>query len=155
MAPNHLVRLYPGLQGCGPIAASCYTSLAMKQFLLVLAAVCLCAAAADKKKQDVQIVEFKAVKREGGLTIDGRLRATGEKPLRRLTLHIDFMDSDKHVLATKQAPIDEDVLYPGDEAALHAVTEHPTHATQYRLRAFCQGDKEVGVANGGPFPVLD
>jgi hypothetical protein len=129
----------------------------MKLALIALSVLCLCASGADKKKKppDVQVVELKVRKDGSRVTVDGRVRATGLKPLRGLILSFDFIASGNAVMTTKQAPIDEEVLNPGDEAAIHAETEYPARSIEYRVRAYQQGDKELVVANPGPYPILN
>ncbi len=120
-------------------------------------ALCLCAHGADKKKKppDIQVLEVKA-RREGNMvTIDGRLRATGEKPISRLVLSFDFLGDGRAVLVTKKAGIDEDTLETGDEAPFHVETDCPAKAFEFNMNAFKNGGAELSVANAGPHPIAD
>lgn len=125
--------------------------------LIALGILCLCASGADKKKKppDVQILDVKVRREVDRVTVDVLVRAIGEKPIHDLVLAFDFMASGKSVMATKQAGVDEETLKPGDEASIHAQTEYPTRSIEYKVRAFQQGDRELVVANPGPYPILD
>ena len=128
----------------------------MRFVAIVAAVLCLCAQAADKKKPpDIQVLEVKA-RREGNLVkIDGRLRATGEKPIARLVLSFDFLGDGRAVLVTRKAGIDEDTLETGDEAPFHVETACPAKAIEIRINAFKNGSAEISVANAGPHPIVD
>ncbi len=129
----------------------------MKFLLIALGVLCLCASGADKKKKppDVQILDVKVRRDMDRVTVDARVRAIGEKPLHGLTLAFDFLASGKSVMSTKRAEVDEDTLKPGDEASIHAEAEYPTKSVEYRVRAFQVGDRELMVANPGPYPIID
>ena len=129
----------------------------MRFFPVALVLLCLCAGAADKKKKppDIQVLEIKA-RRDGSLvTIDGRLRATGEKPVSRLVLSFDFLASGHSVIVTKKAGIDEDTLQTGDEAPFHVETNCPPKAIEIGVSAFKNGNVELSVENPGPYPIVD
>src|SRR5258708_18062230 len=72
------------------------------QIVLVLALALTSTAAGKKKKPpDVQIVEASARRGESKVSLDGRLRNSGEKPIKALILLCDFMAPVRHD-ATKQ-----------------------------------------------------
>ena len=75
----------------------------MKVLLVALAALALCAFPADKKKKwsDVEILLAKAVHDGTEVTVDGRLRATADKPLLDLVLEFVFLASGKQVVTTR------------------------------------------------------
>jgi hypothetical protein len=83
------------------------------------------------------------------------LRATGDKPVSRLVLSFAFLASGHSVLVTKKAGIDEDTLQTGDEAPFHVETSFPPHAIEIAVTAFKNGNVELGVANPGPYPIMD
>ena len=127
----------------------------MKLLLVALAALALCASPADKKKKspDVQILLVKAVHDGADITVDGRVRATAEKPIVDLVLSFDFLASGKQVITTRKVAVDEPTLENGDEAAFHAATTYPRNAVEILVRAYVGGDRELIVANPGPFPI--
>jgi len=127
----------------------------MKLLLVALAALALCASPADKKKKssDVEILALKAVHDGTDVTLDGRVRATADKPLLDLVLEFEFQASGKQVVTTRTAPIDEAALENGDEAAFHAATAYPRNAVEILVRASAGGGRELIVDNPGPFPI--
>jgi hypothetical protein len=130
----------------------------MRWLLVVIAVLALCASGADKKKSSaVEVLLFKAVHDGADVTVDGRVRATAEKPIQNLVLEFEFLASGKQVVTTRKVAIDEPTLENGDEAAFHAATTYPRNAIQIRVRAYAGGDAngglEVILANPGPFPI--
>ncbi len=113
----------------------------------------LCASAAEKKPQEVTVVEFTA-KRDGGtILIDGRLRISGERPIENLVLAFDFLAGGRSSVATKQVEVDEPRLAPGDESAFHLAASAPARAVTIKVKAFRNRSLELGVENAGPFPI--
>jgi hypothetical protein len=102
-----------------------------------------------KKPADVQILETKAVREPTRITVDGRVRVTGEKPLHGLIIVFDFRSPEKEVVTTQKAVIDEDTL----EGVYHSEMADTARAVNYTIRAFDMHEKELRVANTGPFPI--
>ena len=127
----------------------------MKWLLVAIAALALCASGADKKKKplDVAVVSVKVVRDGTDVTVDGRVRATAEKPILDLVLEFDFLAFGKQVVTTQRVAIDEHTLEDGDEAAFHAATAYPPNAIQILVKAYASGDRSLSVANPGPFPI--
>jgi hypothetical protein len=118
--------------------------------LLLLA---LSAAVAQKKPADVQILETKAVRGISNITVDGRVKVTGDKPLHGLVIIFDFRSPEKEVVTSQKAIIDEDTLETGREGVFHSEMADSARAVRYTLRAFDMHEKELRVANPGPYPV--
>lgn len=126
----------------------------MRWLLVAMAALALCTSGADKKKSsEVEVLLVKAVHDGTEVTVDGRVRATAEKPIVGLELEFAFLASGKQVLITRKLTIDEPTLENGDEAAFHAVTTYPRNAIEILVRAYIGGNHELIVANPGPFPI--
>jgi hypothetical protein len=125
----------------------------MRLLLVVLAALALYAFPADKKKNAaVEVLTVKALHDGTDVTVDGRVRATADKPIVDLLLGFEFLASGKQVITTRKVAIDEPSLENGDEAAFHASTTYPRNAIQILIRAY-RGDMELVVSNPGPFPI--
>jgi hypothetical protein len=124
--------------------------------LIAAVAFCLCVSGADRKKPpDVQVMDIKA-QRDGEFTvIDGRVRATGPKPIAHLVLAFDFMAPGRVMITSKKVAMDEDMLESGAESAFHAETACPAKAVEYMVRALKDGRSELNVGNAGPHPILD
>jgi len=123
--------------------------------VLTIAALCFAvfAAAAPQKKADVQILDTKAVREAGKISVDGKVRVTGEKPLHGLVIVFDFRSPEKEVVTNQKAVIDEDTLETGKEGVFHSEMADSARAVRYTLRAFDGHEKELRVANPGPYPV--
>jgi hypothetical protein len=123
--------------------------------VLTIAALCftLFAAAAPQKKADIQILDTKAVRDAGKISVDGKVRVTGEKPLHGLVIVFDFRSPEKEVVTSQKAVIDEDTLETGREGVYHSEMADSARAVRYTLRAFDGHEKELRVANPGPYPI--
>jgi hypothetical protein len=128
----------------------------MRVSTIALLSLALFAAAAQqkpKKPADVQILESKAVREVSKITVDGRIRVTGDKPLHGLVLVFDFRSPEKEVVTSQKAIINEDTLEAGREGVFHSDMADAARAVNYTLRAFDMHEKELRVANPGPFPI--
>jgi hypothetical protein len=126
--------------------------------LSTIAVLCLAVFAAtaqqkSKKPADVQILETKAVRDGDKIKVDGKVRVSGEKSLRGLVIIFDFRSPEKEVVTSQKAVIDEDTLEVGREGAFHSEMADSARAVRYTLRAFDMHEKELRVANPGPYPV--
>jgi hypothetical protein len=126
--------------------------------VLTIAVLCLALFAANaqqkgKKAADVQILDTKAVRDAGKISVDGKVRVTGEKPLHGLVIVFDFRSPEKEVVTSQKAVIDEDTLETGREGVFHSEMADSARAVRYTLRAFDVHEKELRVANPGPYPV--
>ena len=122
--------------------------------VLVLSLV-VASVAADKKKKppDLEILEASAHRGEIKISVDGRVRNTGEKPIKELTLLFHFHAPGKQVIATEKGTIDEQVLEPGQEAAFHMEANTPPRAVSFLIGAADGSGRELRVAKPGPFPI--
>jgi len=64
---------------------------------LISSATSLHAQQKQKKPPDVEILETKAVRDNGKISVDGRVKVTAEKALRGLVLVFDFRSPEKEV----------------------------------------------------------
>jgi hypothetical protein len=106
-----------------------------------------------KKAADVQILETKAVRDGTKIKVDGRVRVTGEKSLHGLVIIFDFRSPEKEVVTSQKAVIDEDTMETGREGVFRSEMADSARAVRYTLRAFDMHEKELRVANPGPYPV--
>jgi hypothetical protein len=120
----------------------------------VLALFLLSAAVAQKQKRpDVQIVETKAVRDQTRITVDGKVKANAEKPLRGLVIVFDFRSPEKEVVTSQKTTIQEGNMPDGQEGVFHAEMVDAVRAVTYTVRAFDMHEKELRVANPGPYIV--
>jgi hypothetical protein len=121
--------------------------------LLVLALFAAGAQQKSKKPADVEILETKAVREPTRITLDGKVRVTGEKPLHGLVIVFDFRSPEKEVVTTQKAVITEDTVDTGFEGVYHSEMADAARAVKYTIRAFDMHEKELKIVNTGPFPV--
>ena len=120
--------------------------------LLALVFLVFALSAWGQKKPEVEVVEVKAHRiEEGKLTVDGRVRVTGEKPVQHLTVVFDFLSADNDPLTTLKAEVDDDPVNPGEESSFHSVTMNPPGAVKIKVRILSGGEKQLRAANTGPF----
>jgi hypothetical protein len=128
----------------------------MKVLTILSLFLALFAAAAQqkgKKAADVQILETKAVRDGAKIKVDGKVRVTGEKPLHGLVIIFDFRSPEKEVVTSQKAVIDEETMETGREGVFRSEMADSARAVRYTLRAFDTHEKELRVANPGPYPV--
>jgi hypothetical protein len=106
-----------------------------------------------KKPADVQILETKAVRDGTKIKVDGKVRVTGEKSLHGLVIVFDFRSPEKEVVTSQKAVIDEETMETGREGVFRSEMADSARAVRYTLRAFDMHEKELRVANPGPYPV--
>lgn len=128
----------------------------MKTLRVILAlTLALTSVAAEKKKKppDLEVLEATAHRGESKVAVDGRVRNSGEKPIKALTLLFDFQAPGKQVVATEKGAIDEEVLQPGQEAAFHMEANAPPGSVAFQINAADGVGRELRVAKAGPFPI--
>jgi hypothetical protein len=104
-----------------------------------------------KKPADVHMLETRAVRDAGIIKVDGRVRVTGEKPLRGLVIVFDFRSPEKEVVTAQKAIVAADTMKQGQEGAFHNEMVDAPRAVNYTIRAFDAHEKELRVANPGPY----
>jgi len=118
--------------------------------MIIVAAICL--AAADKnpkghKPPDVEVMELKVHRMEGKVTLDGRVRNSGERTLEGVVLFFDFLAPGKVPVTTEKTDIDMETLDPGGEGAFHAETVDPVRAVECVLsRVEDQSGRDLRLA---------
>jgi hypothetical protein len=121
--------------------------------LLVLALFNAGAQQKPKKPADVEIIEAKVVREPTRITVDGKVRVTGEKPLHGLVIYFDFRSPEKEVVTTQRAVITEESVQAGYEGVFHSEMADAARAVKYTIRAFDAHEKELRTVNTGPFPI--
>ena len=128
----------------------------VRSFLLAAVILSLCFAATGQRKKkpaDVEVIETKARRVEGRITLDGRVRFTGERPARGLVVVFDFLSPEHEVVTSQKTQVADDVVRAGREASYQTVLVDPARAVSYQVRAFDAGERDLSVANPGPYPI--
>jgi len=106
-----------------------------------------------KKPADVEFLEAKVIREPTRITVDGKVRVTGEKPLHGLVIYFDFRSPEKEVVTTQKAVITEETVTAGYEGVFHSEMADAARAVKYTVRAFDIHEKELRATNTGPFPI--
>jgi hypothetical protein len=128
----------------------------VRLFLLAAVILSLCASATGQKKKktaDIEVVETRAHRVDAKITLDGRVRFTGERPAHGLVVVFDFLSPEHAVVTSQKTQVADDVVRAGREASYQTVLVDPVRAVEYRVRAFDAGDRDLRVANPGPYPI--
>ena len=128
----------------------------MRFLLLAAVVLSLCAPATGQRKKkaaDVEVMETKARRIEGQITLDGRVRFTGEHPARGLVIVFDFLSPEHEVVTSQKTQVADDVVRAGREASYQTVLVDPVRAVSYQVRACDSGERDLRVANPGPYPI--
>lgn len=123
--------------------------------LLLLASLCAAAPRKGKPKgkgAEVSVLQIVCRRAGGDVSVDGRLKA-GEKSIKKLSLFVDFLGTDKQLLQTKRGEVDEEMLQPGDEAEFHMRVVDPVRAVLYSIRAEDGDGRDLRLDKAGPFPI--
>ena len=128
----------------------------MRLFLLAAVILSLCASAPGQRKKkpaDVEVLETKARRVEGRITLDGRVRFTSERPTRGLVIIFDFLSPEHEVVTSQQTQVADGVVRAGQEASYQTELVDPVRAISYQVRAVGAGERDLRVANPGPYPI--
>ena len=105
------------------------------------------------KPPDLQILKVDARRTDAGISIDGKVKNTGEKPQIGIVLLIDFLAPGKEVLTTKNGPVEADELAPGEESDFRLQINDQIRAVHIRFNAEDKDKRDLRVENAGPFTI--
>jgi hypothetical protein len=125
----------------------------MRFLVVAIAALSLGSLGVAQKKAEVQVLEAKARRDEGKILVDGRVRVTAEKPLRGLVIVFDLLAPENNVVGSQKAVLDDGAVERGQERDCHSATGEHVRAVRFKIRAFDLGERDLRVANSGPFPI--
>ena len=98
-------------------------------------------------------METRAHRVDDKITLDGRVRFTSPRPARGLLIVFDFLSAEHAVVTTQKTQVADDVVRTGQEASYQTVLVDPVRAIEYRVRAVDTTDRDLRVANPGPYPI--
>jgi hypothetical protein len=128
----------------------------MRRLLALIAVVVVCAAGAEKKKKlpDLEVLELKVHRLDGKVTIDGRVRNSGEKQLQGVIVFFDFLATGSAVITTQKTALEEEVLEPGKEATFRGELVDPVRAVECRINtAEDKGGRDLRLAKVIKVPI--
>jgi hypothetical protein len=130
----------------------------MKHLTFVLILALTPALIAQKSKQqlknpEIQVTEAAVRREEGRITIDVRLKNTGEKPARDLRIFYEVLDPDRRVLTRQTGGIEQKDLDPEAEAEVQAQMHFHARAVSIRLEFEDGAGRNLKATNTGPFVI--
>ncbi|HUS06822.1 MAG TPA: FxLYD domain-containing protein [Bryobacteraceae bacterium] len=128
----------------------------MLRWYFVLWLACSVAAPAQKKQPkppEVELLQAAAHRDAGNINIDGKVKNTGDKPIKNLAVLYDFLDSDNHVLTSVKGEVEESVVAPGEEVEFHAQVKEPPRATSFQVNFEDGGGKYLRPAKIEVLPI--
>jgi hypothetical protein len=129
-----------------------------RRFVFILAplavALVLGAQRRPSKRPQVEVVRLAAARQaDGTLSIDGRLKNSGEKPLENVTLVFNLLAPGKEIVSAERGELDEEVLDPGQEAEFHWAMKDNPRAVKLTISAEDHSGNEVTVLKPGPYTI--
>ncbi len=121
--------------------------------LFAIATLFVTGAESKKKPAEVQVLSASGRRAVGKISIDVKVRNTGEKPIEGLILLFDFMAPGRQVVTTQKASADEEVLDPGQESQFRVELNQPPRAVEFQIGAVDSAERELRVADAGPFVI--
>lgn len=127
------------------------------RLLALLASVSLFLCLGQEKRKprpaEFKVVEFKAVRSEDRVLLDGAVRNVGESPAKRMALIIHFLNADKKVISTRNTDLEPDPMEPGDDATFMLETPFPARAVFIRLETFDRSQRWYPLARAGVYTI--
>jgi len=125
--------------------------------LVVLIVAASAGAAAQKRRApkppDLEVVEVAAHRRDGRVSVDGRIRNTSGKPIQGIVLLFDFRAPGRQTVTSQKTQLEEEVLAPGQEAVFRVQLVDPVRAVEFLVGAVDRRSRDLNVAKAGPYPI--
>ena len=115
--------------------------------------------AAERKRKDplkppeIEIVEIVVQRSEGRISLDGRVKNSGQRPAAGVVLIFDFMAPGRQVITSKRGSLETERLEPGEEAEFHVFAADPVRAVEIQVQAAEGSGRELKVIKAGPHPI--
>ncbi len=107
----------------------------------------------QSKPTDLRILDATCFRTEGIASVDGKLIVESTRPVQKLQLILDFLNSDRQLLSTKRGEVTEEKLETGEESEFHMQVPTPPRAVYFSIRAEDGGGRDLRVENDGPFEI--
>jgi len=123
--------------------------------LIALASLFLCLGQEKRKQKPAQLemIEFKAIRDQNKILIDGKVRNTGDLAAKDVILFFQFVSPDKKVVATRQADLEPREIEPGEDADFLLETPFPARAVFIRMETYDRQERWINLAKSGPYPI--
>ena len=105
------------------------------------------------KGPEIELISSVAKIEDQRVNIDVHIRNVAGRPIKRLHVIYEILDSDKKVLTRQKGPIDEDELANGVDAEFSSQMQHHARAVYYRLEFEDGSGRDLRSEKTGPFPI--
>lgn len=105
------------------------------------------------KATDLRVLDATCFRTEGIASVDGKILVESARPVQKLQLLIDFLNSDRQLLSTKRGEVTEERLETGEESEFHMQVPTPPRAVYFAIRAEDGSGRDLRVENEGPFEI--
>jgi hypothetical protein len=102
---------------------------------------------------DIAEIAIRRSADEHTIGVEGRVRNSGEKPIRGLTLVFHLIAPGGEEVTRQRGKIDEDTLGPGEESEFHWQMPDHARAVEVRITAQAGNGFELNVDQPGPYPI--
>ena len=109
--------------------------------------------AQKQKGPEVELLEASAKVDDGRVIVDCRVKNVSDKPIRKLTLILEVLDTANRVLTKQQGSIEPPVLEPGDDSLFQAQLAYHARTHAWRVTFEDAGGRELRAEQTGPFPI--
>lgn len=120
---------------------------------LTVASLCSAPNKKSKKAPDAVVESIRLVREGQTITIDGRVKNTGEKPINGMVLIIEFFGPNKDSLTIQNGPIESPLVSPGEEAEFLLQVAAPPRAVEVKIEAQDKSGKDLRIEKNGPFSI--
>jgi hypothetical protein len=105
------------------------------------------------REAEIEVSQAVVRREDSRITIDARLKNTGEKPARNLAIYYEVLDSDRNVLTRQKGGIDQKDLEAEDEAEIQVQMHFHARAVYVRLEFEDGSGRTLKATNAGPFAI--
>jgi hypothetical protein len=124
--------------------------------LCVLAALLWPASATAQERRrpaELTVAEITAQRDGDVIQIDGRVENIGQRRAGRIKLIVHVLGPGRQPLETREGPLDQDDVEPGEDALFSLETPCPPRAIEIRLEARDSTGRIVTLRRAGPHPI--
>ncbi len=121
--------------------------------MLALALALAAPAQERRRPAELTVVELKARHAADVIQIDGRVKNVGQRRAEGVTLIVHVLAPGKQPLETREAPLDEDNVEPGEDALFSFETPFPARAIEVRLEAKDASGRDLRLNRAGPYRI--
>jgi hypothetical protein len=124
-----------------------------RSVLLSLAVTALVPGQQRKPGPEIELLDVTAKLEEGRIHVDGHVKNTGDRSVRKLNIIYEMLDSDRRVLTRQQGPVEAPELAPEQECDFHAQMAKHARSVYMQLSFEDGSGRDVRSKNGKPFPI--